>query len=94
MQFPVKFLASVLIDAYDINQQPLPVGAVLTADIVEQEFIVGWDGEVYIEQLTEPLRLYWEEGDCILSVSPAPEQKESLPRLGKIICQPVTGVDE
>ncbi|PUA30567.1 MAG: hypothetical protein B0W54_08810 [Cellvibrio sp. 79] len=94
VQFPVKFLASVLIDAYDINEQPLPVGAVLTADIVEQEFIVGWDGEVYIEQLTEPLRLYWEEGDCILSVSPVPGQTESLPRLGKIICQPVTGVDE
>lgn len=94
VQFPVKFLASVLIDAYDINQQPLPVGAVLTADIVEQEFIVGWDGEVYIEQLTEPLRLYWEEGDCVLSVSPPPEQNESLPRLGKIICQPVPGVDE
>lgn len=94
VSFPVKFLPSVLIDAFDIAQQPLPVGTVLTADVSEQEFIVGWGGEVYIEQLTEPMRLYWEEGDCVLQVNPPAGQKESLPRLGKIICQPVAGVDE
>ncbi len=94
VQFPVRLLSSVLIDAYDINQQPLPVGAVLGADITEREFIVGWGGEVYIEQLSEPMRLYWEEGDCVLSINPPRDTQESLPRLGKIICEPVAGVDE
>lgn len=94
VHFPVKLLSSVLIEAYDTYQQPLPVGTVLGADISEQEFIVGWGGEVYIEQLPGPMRLYWEEGDCVLSINPPADPNESLPRLGKIICQPVSGVDE
>lgn len=94
VEFPVKFLSSVLIAAYDIHQQPLPVGAPLVADTTEREFVVGWDGEVYIEELTGPMRLYWEEGDCILSIVPPVNNRESLPRLGKFICQPVTGMDQ
>lgn len=89
VDFPVVFLASALVEAVDTNEQPLPVGTVLVADVNEQEFIVGWGGEVYIEQLTRPMKLFWEEGDCVISVSPAVDTSESLPRLGKVICQPV-----
>lgn len=91
VKFPVKLLASVLLEAFDTNQQPLPVGTSLVADVTEREFIVGWGGEVYIDNLAEPMRLYWEEGDCILSVNPPTGTRESLPRLGKITCQPASG---
>lgn len=94
VQFPVEYLASVLIDAYDNKEQPLPVGTVLTADIDEQEIIVGWGGEIYIEQLKQPMRLYWEEGDCVLSISPPADVTQSLPKLGRIICQPVERIGE
>ena len=94
VQFPVEYLASVLIDAYDNKEQPLPVGTVLVADIDEQEFIVGWGGEIYIEQLNEPIRLYWEDGDCVISVAPPADVTQSLPKLGRMICHPVERVGE
>jgi outer membrane usher protein len=89
LRFPLVFSQSAIIEAYLPDQKPLPVGAVLNAANYERDYVVGWNGEVYIEDLSAPLNLYWEGGNCVLNIEPLTDTSLTLPRLGKIICQPV-----
>lgn len=97
LRFPLEFSQSAIIEAYLPDQQPLPPGAVLSSSLSsesEQDLVVGWNGEVYIENLSAPLTLFWKSGNCILSISPVADTSLTLPRLGKVICQPVEEVVE
>lgn len=94
LQFPVRLLQSAIIEVYTVEQQPLPLGSILYAAEGGEEYVVGWNGDVYIEDLSAPLELYWEEGSCMLSVNPPTDTSESLPRLGVVICHQVNEVVE
>lgn len=91
VKFPIIFSRSALVEVVTADNEPLPVGAVLTTRNGETTYVAGWDGEVYIENLAGPLALYWDEGECIVELKPAKDKTIALPRIGPFICQPAWG---
>jgi outer membrane usher protein len=91
VKFPIRFAQSALATAVTIDGQPLAAGTLLVDRENQQDYLVGWDGEIYIENLVSPISLYWDEGNCSLQLQPALDATIALPRLGRFICEPVAG---
>ena len=91
VKFPITFLQSALVEVFMPNNEPIPAGAVLSTRGAERTFVAGWDGEIYIENLSEPLTLFWDEGECIVEIKPASDKSIPMPRLGPFTCELATG---
>ncbi len=91
VKFPITFLQSALVEVFMPNNEPIAAGAVLSTRGAEKSYVAGWDGEIYIENLSEPLTLFWDEGECIVEIKPAEDKTIPLPRLGPFICELATG---
>lgn len=88
VEFPIRFSQSALVTVITQDNQPLPAGAILMDRDSEKNYTAGWDGEVYLENLTAPLVLYWADGECFISVQPSTDPNLALPRLGPFVCEP------
>ena len=88
VEFPIRFSQSALVKVTTRDNEPLPAGAVLMERDSEKNYITGWDGEVYLENLTAPLVLYWADGECFITLQPSADSNLALPRLGPFICEP------
>jgi outer membrane usher protein len=94
VKFPIVFAQSALARVVTPDQQPLPAGAVLADKNSDKNFITGWDGDVYIENLTGPLILFWADGECFVEIKSAEDKSLALPRIGPFICQPVAETNQ
>lgn len=93
VKFPIVFAQSALARVVTPDQQPLPAGAILADKNSDKNFTTGWDGDVYIENLTEQLTLFWADGECFVNIKPAEDRTLALPRIGPFVCEPVTETD-
>ncbi len=94
VKFPIVFAQSALARVVTPDQQPLPAGAILADKNSDKNFTTGWDGDVYIENLTEKLTLFWADGECFVDITPAEDQSLALPRVGPFICHPVAETNQ
>jgi len=94
VKFPISFSQSALARVVTKDQTPLPAGAILADKNSDDNFTVGWDGDVYFENLRKTLTLFWDDGECFIEIKPAEDQKAALPRIGPFICQPVTETNQ
>jgi outer membrane usher protein len=94
VKFPVVLAQSALARVVTSDQQPLPAGAILADKNSDTNFTTGWDGDVYIENLQEPLSLFWADGECMLEITPPIDKSLALPRIGPFACIPITEVNQ
>lgn len=87
VQFPVTYARSAIVSIYTGPDLPVPVGAPLQTADGSREYLAGWNGEIYIDNLNEPVTLYWAEGQCQVNINPAPDISQVLPKLGPFYCQ-------
>lgn len=87
VKFPIRFSQSALAEVITIDGKPLPAGATLYAVKGAKRFIAGWNGEVYLEDLSRPLILFWDEGECFVELLPAEDEFAALPRIGPFVCE-------
>ncbi|QEI11874.1 fimbria/pilus outer membrane usher protein [Cellvibrio japonicus] len=85
LQFSVRYTRPVLLVVQDERLQLLPVGTVLRVKDTQDTYQVGWNGEVYIENLVAPVELVFTENNCSLQVVP-PVEDIPFPRLGPLTC--------
>lgn len=90
VKFPIVFAQSALARVVMTDQQPIPAGAILADKNSNKNFTVGWDGDLYLENLQEALTLFWADGECFLEIKPAEDRSLALPRIGPFVCEPVT----
>ncbi|MCR6653617.1 MAG: fimbria/pilus outer membrane usher protein [Cellvibrionaceae bacterium] len=67
-------------------QVQLPRSHAKTSAAKVETFVVGWDGEVFLQPFTGPLTLQWPAGNCATRVLPPPPG-EDLPRVGPFTCK-------
>lgn len=94
VKLPIVLSQSALARVVTTDLQPLPAGAILADKNSDKNFIAGWDGDVYIENLYETLTLFWADGECFVDINPAEDQSLALPRIGPFVCQPVTETNQ
>lgn len=87
VKFPISFAPSAIVSIYSAPNEPIPAGAQLQTADGSQEYLAGWNGEIYVEVLDKPITLYWAEGQCQVTVTPAKDNTQALPKLGPFYCQ-------
>lgn len=86
LDFSIDYTRPVLFIVQDIYGKPLPMGERLV-DLASGEFyLVGWDGEVYVEHMRAPLHLRSETAQCELALALPDARAEEFPRLGPFTC--------
>lgn len=88
VEFPIRYSQSALAQVVTRDMQPIPAGAILMDRDSEKNYITGWDGEVYLENLEVPLVLFWADGECFVTLEPVADKTLTLPRIGPFICEP------
>jgi len=87
--FQLREVRAALLVLHDTDGAPLPVGATVlgSRDVDGVTAVVGFDGEAYVEGLsqTNHLRVRSDAGDCSVRFE-APRQTDSIPRIGPLRC--------
>ncbi|PBJ82146.1 hypothetical protein CMZ84_13480 [Lysobacteraceae bacterium NML93-0399] len=87
--FQLREVRAALLVLHDADGAPLPVGATVlgSRDVDGVTAVVGFDGEAYVEGLsqTNHLRVRSDAGDCSVRFE-APRQTDSIPRIGPLRC--------
>ncbi len=80
---------AALVILHDANGKPLPPGTEVRLEGVEEVFMVGYDGETYLEGLKKSNRIIaaTDKGECQVSFSFSPG-KEVQPVIGPLTCTP------
>ncbi|AJO79526.1 fimbria/pilus outer membrane usher protein [Pseudomonas sp. MRSN 12121] len=89
VEFPLTRVVAASVILVDARQQELPLGSRVTHEQSASQAVVGWDGLVYLENLSpsNTLRVELADGSsCRASFTLAPEQ-EQVPLIGPLVCQ-------
>ncbi|MCD9098804.1 fimbria/pilus outer membrane usher protein [Luteimonas sp. A1P009] len=90
--FQLRRVRAALLVLHDSHDAPLPMGATVTghADVDGVSAIVGYDGEAYVEGLTEDnrLRVRTDAGDCVVDFRMPGAATATIPRIGALRCLP------
>jgi outer membrane usher protein len=89
VRFPVKVSRGALLRLVDVAGAPLPVGSTATLQATGAAFPVGYDGEVYTEDLGPHNTLTVERefgGPCFVRFDYQPVPGD-LPTLGPLACK-------
>jgi len=89
LEFPLRRVLAASIELVDGNRQPLKLGSKVTHEESGSQAVVGWDGLVYLENLSPHNRLQVEvEGGGRCSVEfDLPQEQGSIPLVGPLPCQ-------
>lgn len=89
LEFPLKRVLAASIELVDASQQPLKLGSRVTHEQSGSHSVVGWDGLVYLENLSPRNRLQvaLEGGGRCQVEFDFPEAQGSIPLLGPLVCR-------
>ncbi len=88
VKFPVKFSRGALVRLVDEGGTPIPLGSVATLQVTAAVFPVGYDGEVYVEDLSPHNELNVERPDgrhCTTAFEYKPLPGD-IPSIGPLRC--------
>ncbi|WP_449434943.1 fimbria/pilus outer membrane usher protein [Pseudomonas putida] len=89
LEFDLKQVLAASIELVDANQQALKLGSRVTDLQSGSQAVVGWDGLVYLENLSAHNRLQVEQedgGQCQVAFDLPPAQG-SVPLIGPLVCR-------
>ena len=89
LEFPLKRVLAASLELVDGNQQPLKLGSTVTHQESGSQAVVGWDGLVYLENLSPHNRLQVElegGGQCQVAFD-LPQVEGSIPLIGPLVCR-------
>ncbi|MFP1919762.1 fimbria/pilus outer membrane usher protein [Lonsdalea quercina] len=88
VKFNVRQVHSFNLNLVDDKKAPLPVGSYVTDVISGQTALVGYDGQVFMEQVTPHIQLRVQRSDsgtCVLNID-LPDNKPGIAILGEKVC--------
>ncbi len=90
ISFPIRHANAATFTLHLENGKPMPVGATVKVVGSEENYTVGYDGEVYVAGLSAitRLRATWRNKQCEFEVG-YPASDDPLPDLGTFICKGV-----
>ncbi len=89
LEFPLRQVLAASIELVDGNQQPLKLGSKVSHQESGSQAVVGWDGLVYLENLSPHNRLQVTVqggGPCQVEFD-LPESAGSIPLIGPLVCR-------
>lgn len=89
LEFDLKRVLAASIELVDGNQQPLKLGSKVTHQESGSQAGVGWDGLVYLENLSPHNRLHVQlegAGQCEVAFD-LPQAEGSIPLIGPLVCR-------
>lgn len=89
LEFPLRRVLAASLELVDAEQQVLKLGSRVTHAESGSQAVVGWDGLVYLENLTPHNRLLVElegGGHCQVAFD-LPESQGSIPLIGPLVCK-------
>ena len=84
-----RLTRAALVILHDAEGKPLPPGAEVTLEGVEETFAVGYDGETFLDGLGETNRItvQTEDGACQATFAFTPRKGEVQPVIGPVVCR-------
>jgi len=89
LEFPLKRVLAASIELVDGNQQPLKLGSTVSHRESGSQAVVGWDGLVYLENLSahNHLQVGLEGGGQCQVEFDLPQAEGSIPLIGPLVCR-------
>ncbi|QPN47170.1 fimbrial biogenesis outer membrane usher protein [Priestia aryabhattai] len=89
LEFPLKRVLAASIELVDGNQQPLKLGSTVSHRESGSQAVVGWDGLVYLENLSahNQLQVVLEGGGQCQVEFDLPQAEGSIPLIGPLVCR-------
>ena len=89
LEFPLSRIVAASVVLVDARQQELPLGSQVLHEQSGGRAVVGWDGLVYLENLSEQnaLRVTLADGSVCSAQFKVDMQQEQVPLLGPLVCQ-------
>lgn len=89
LEFPLKRVLAASVELVDGNQQPLKLGSTVSHRESGSQAVVGWDGLVYLENLSahNHLQVGLEGGGQCQVEFDLPQAEGSIPLVGPLVCR-------
>ncbi|OPB02583.1 fimbria/pilus outer membrane usher protein [Pseudomonas synxantha] len=87
--FPLRRVLAASITLVDRQHQELPLGSLVVHEQSNTQAVVGWDGLVYLENLSahNTLQVTLSEGRTCQATFAIDEQQQDVPLIGPVVCQ-------
>lgn len=88
ISFPLRKMNSAIINLVDADGNPLKIGTTAYVGVAEVETIVGYDGQVYVENFDGDIRIKSKiHGKDCLSIPKIKKESAGIMNFGKQICK-------
>ncbi|NMZ51888.1 fimbria/pilus outer membrane usher protein [Pseudomonas poae] len=89
LEFPLRRVLAASIILVDRQHQELPLGSLVVHEQSNTQAVVGWDGLVYLENLSahNTLQVTLGEGQSCQAAFDIDEQQQDVPLIGPLVCQ-------
>jgi outer membrane usher protein len=89
LEFPLRRVLAASVTLVDTRHQELPLGSLVVHEQSNQQAVVGWDGLVYLENLSvhNTLQVTLGEGRTCQARFEVNEQQQGVPLIGPLVCQ-------
>jgi outer membrane usher protein len=89
LEFPLRRVLAASVTLVDTRHQELPLGSLVVHEQSNQQAVVGWDGLVYLENLSahNTLQVTLGEGRTCQARFEVNEQEQGVPLIGPLVCQ-------
>lgn len=89
LEFPLRRVLAASITLVDRQHQELPLGSLVVHEQSNTQAVVGWDGLVYLENLSahNTLQVTLSEGRTCQATFDIDEQQQDVPLIGPLVCQ-------
>ncbi|WP_338493238.1 fimbria/pilus outer membrane usher protein [Pseudomonas trivialis] len=89
LEFPLRRVLAASITLVDRQHQELPLGSLVVHEQSNTQAVVGWDGLVYLENLSahNTLQVTLGEGQSCQATFDMDEQQQDVPLIGPLVCQ-------
>ena len=89
LEFPLKRVMAASVELVDSKQQPLKLGSTVSHRESGSQAVVGWDGLVYLENLSahNHLQVVLEGGGQCQVEFDLPQAEGSIPLIGPLVCR-------
>ncbi|MFB3303180.1 fimbria/pilus outer membrane usher protein [Pseudomonas sp. AMR01] len=89
LEFPLRRVLAASITLVDSTHQELPLGSLVVHEQSNTQAVVGWDGLVYLDNLSahNTLQVTLGEGRTCQATFDIDEQQQDVPLIGPLVCQ-------
>ncbi|WP_179180060.1 fimbria/pilus outer membrane usher protein [Pseudomonas sivasensis] len=89
LEFPLRRVLAASVTLVDSQHQELPLGSLVVHEQSGQQAVVGWDGLVYLENLSahNTLQVTLGQGRACQATFDIDEQQQGVPLIGPLVCQ-------